>query len=50
MILDKIESIKDLRELPQEELPVLAAELREEIIDVVSRPAGILHRVSASSI
>ena len=42
MILDKIHSVKDLRELPQGDLPMLASELREEIIDVVSRTGGHL--------
>ncbi|HEX9137779.1 MAG TPA: 1-deoxy-D-xylulose-5-phosphate synthase N-terminal domain-containing protein, partial [Nitrospirota bacterium] len=42
MILDKIHSVKDLRKLPQEDLPKLASELREEIIDVVSRTGGHL--------
>jgi 1-deoxy-D-xylulose-5-phosphate synthase len=42
MILDKLHSVKDLRELPQEDLPMLASELREEIIDVVSRTGGHL--------
>jgi 1-deoxy-D-xylulose-5-phosphate synthase len=42
MLLDKIQSIKDLRGLPQEELPALASEIREEIIDVVSKTGGHL--------
>ena len=42
MILEKIHSVQDLRELPQEDLPMLAFELREEIIDVVSRTGGHL--------
>jgi 1-deoxy-D-xylulose-5-phosphate synthase len=42
MLLDKISSTKDLRELPQEELPALASEVRQEIIDVVSKTGGHL--------
>ncbi len=42
MLLDKINCTKDLRELPQEELPALASELRREIIDVVSKTGGHL--------
>ncbi len=42
MLLHKIHSINDLRELPREELPELASELREEIIDVVSKTGGHL--------
>ncbi len=42
MLLDKINSARDLRSLPQAELPALAGELREEIIDVVSETGGHL--------
>jgi len=42
MILDTINNPEDLRKVPPEELPALAAELREEIIDVVSRTGGHL--------
>src|SRR5512143_503573 len=42
MILDKILSIKDLSELPKADLLILATQLREEIIDVVSRTGGHL--------
>ncbi len=42
MILDKINSTQDLRTLPQTELPALALEIREEIIDVVSKTGGHL--------
>jgi len=42
MLLDKISSTKDLRELPLGELPTLASELRQEIIDVVSKTGGHL--------
>lgn len=42
MILDKINSTQDLRTLPPEELPLLAEEIRQEIIDVVSRTGGHL--------
>jgi 1-deoxy-D-xylulose-5-phosphate synthase len=42
MLLDKISSTKDLRELPQGELPALASEVRQEIIDVVSKTGGHL--------
>jgi len=42
MILDKINTIQDLRDLPRAELPQLAGELRQEIIDVVSKTGGHL--------
>jgi len=42
MIIERIHSVYDLRELPEEELPDLASEIREEIIDVVSKTGGHL--------
>jgi 1-deoxy-D-xylulose-5-phosphate synthase len=42
MILDKVNNTQDLRTLPQGELPVLATEIREEIINVVSQTGGHL--------
>ncbi|HEY6012185.1 MAG TPA: 1-deoxy-D-xylulose-5-phosphate synthase [Nitrospirota bacterium] len=42
MILDKVNNTQDLRGLPQAELPALAKEVREEIIQVVSRNGGHL--------
>ncbi len=42
MILDAINSSQDLRTLSQEELPALAGEVRQEIINVVSRTGGHL--------
>lgn len=42
MILDTINSSQDLRALPKEELPQLASEIRDRIIDVVSRNGGHL--------
>ncbi len=42
MILDKVNSAQDLRQLPQEELNELASDLRSEIINVVSRTGGHL--------
>jgi 1-deoxy-D-xylulose-5-phosphate synthase len=42
MILDNINNTQDLRKLSQEELPALAGEVREEIINVVSRTGGHL--------
>ncbi len=42
MILDTINSAQDLRTLSQEELPELAGEVRQEIINVVSRTGGHL--------
>src|SRR5512146_1544773 len=42
MILDKIHDGKDLRALSREELPLLAEEVRKEIIDVVSKTGGHL--------
>ena len=41
-ILEKIDSPKDLQQLNAEDLAVLAQEIREEIIDVVSRNPGHL--------
>lgn len=42
MSLDKINSPQDLRELPPEQLSLLAAEIRQRIIDVVSLTGGHL--------
>ena len=42
MILDKLNTIQDLRELPQYDLPSLAEEIRQEIINVVSCTGGHL--------
>ncbi len=42
MILDKVNNTQDLRGLPQVELPILADELRQEIISVVSKTGGHL--------
>jgi len=42
MILDNINSSQDLRALSQEELPALAGEVRQEIINVVSKTGGHL--------
>ena len=42
MILDKINDGKDLRALSREELPLLAEEVRKEIIEVVSKTGGHL--------
>ncbi|MDX1470372.1 MAG: 1-deoxy-D-xylulose-5-phosphate synthase [Flavobacteriaceae bacterium] len=41
-LLNKINSVKDLRELDQDKLPELATELRKFIIDVVSAKEGHL--------
>ncbi len=41
-MLDKIDSPKDLQQLDTEDLAVLAQEIREEIIDVVSKNPGHL--------
>jgi 1-deoxy-D-xylulose-5-phosphate synthase len=40
MILDKIRNTNDLRNLGQEELPELAGEIRQEILNVVSKTGG----------
>ncbi|HYA88127.1 MAG TPA: 1-deoxy-D-xylulose-5-phosphate synthase [Nitrospirota bacterium] len=40
MILDKIGNTNDLREIPRGELPELAHEIRQEILDVVSKTGG----------
>lgn len=42
MLLDGIHEIGDLRKIREEDLPVLAAEIRELIIDVISRNGGHL--------
>jgi 1-deoxy-D-xylulose-5-phosphate synthase len=41
-LLDQINSPADLKQIPREELPRLAQELREEILSVVSRTGGHL--------
>ncbi len=41
-LLDKINSPEDLRKLDQKDLPQLAEEIRQEIIDVISRTGGHL--------
>ncbi len=41
-ILDSINSAKDIKKIPIKELPVLAREVRERIIDVVSKTGGHL--------
>lgn len=41
-LLSKIDSPNDLRQLPEEDLTILAAELRQEIIETVSRVGGHL--------
>ncbi len=40
MILDKVVNANDLRDIPREELPELAREIRQEILDVVSKTGG----------
>jgi len=42
MLLDSIKDAKDLRSLPQKDLPELAKEVRQEIIDVISKTGGHL--------
>jgi 1-deoxy-D-xylulose-5-phosphate synthase len=42
MILDKIDNTQDLRSRAQEDLPILADEIRQEIISVVSQTGGHL--------
>ncbi|MDP3789825.1 MAG: 1-deoxy-D-xylulose-5-phosphate synthase N-terminal domain-containing protein, partial [Candidatus Omnitrophota bacterium] len=41
-LLDKINSPEDLRKMSQEDLPQVAGEIRQEIIDVISRTGGHL--------
>ena len=41
-LLDKIHSPKDLRELDESDLPRVCSEIREYVIDSVSRTAGHL--------
>lgn len=41
-LLDKIHSPKDLKNIPREELPKLAREIRQFIVDVVSKTGGHL--------
>ncbi len=42
MVLETINSVRDLRKLPPEQLEPLAAELREYILDVISKNGGHL--------
>jgi 1-deoxy-D-xylulose-5-phosphate synthase len=42
MLLDRINTIEDLRAIPREELPELAKEIRQEIVEVVSKNGGHL--------
>ena len=42
MILDKVNNAADLRKLSPEELPALAGEVRQEILDVVAKTGGHL--------
>lgn len=42
MLLEKINSTEDLRKIPVEQLPLLALEIRQKIIDVVSKTGGHL--------
>src|SRR5215208_381328 len=39
-LLDQIDLPADLRKLPKEELPALAVELRERLVDICSRTGG----------
>ena len=41
-LLDRISSPADLKSLPLSQLPVLAAEIRQELIDIVTRNGGHL--------
>ena len=41
-LLDRVHTPEDLRKLPETDLPQLAAELRQETIDVVSVTGGHL--------
>ena len=41
-ILDNIDSPKDLKKLSKEQLPILAQEIREKILEVVSKNGGHL--------
>ncbi|MDA8404557.1 MAG: 1-deoxy-D-xylulose-5-phosphate synthase [Desulfobacteraceae bacterium] len=41
-LLDKIDSPKDLKKIPREDLPELAREIRQKIVDVVSKTGGHL--------
>lgn len=41
-ILDRIQSPEDLRQIPAKELPALAGEIREYLIDVVTKTGGHL--------
>ena len=41
-ILDRIQSPEDLRQIPKKELPALAGEIREFLIDAVNRSGGHL--------
>ncbi|MBO4404740.1 MAG: hypothetical protein J5780_05350, partial [Treponema sp.] len=42
LILQNIKSPQDLKNLPQEKIPLLAEEMRQKIIEVVSHNGGHL--------
>ncbi len=42
MILEKIDSPNDLKALPEEDLPILASEIRQTLLDTVSKNGGHL--------
>ena len=46
MVLDKIQRPNDVKELKEQELPILADEIRQFIIDKVSDMVVILPRTS----
>lgn len=46
MVLDKIQRPNDVKELKEQELPILADEIRQFIIDKVSDNGVILPRTS----
>jgi len=45
MLLDKVNSPKDIKRMSYEELSLLSNEIRELIIDVVSKMVGILLQI-----
>lgn len=48
-LLDKVDYPDDLKKMDDRDLPQLAAELRAEMVDAVSRTGGTWARASASS-
>ena len=48
-LLDTVDSPQDLRRLDKKQLPQVAAELREFLLDSIGKPAGISPAIWARS-